>query len=345
MNPQELVPLENPQPSALFAPGGLADLLTHIEAEARATVPDATTAKGRKAIAGTAARVARSKTYLDGLGKDYVAGLKAQTRVVDTERRAMRERLDALKAEVRQPLTDWEQAEADRVAAHRAGIQRMQAVIEGTEALGSVELAARVAEMESIDIGEGWQEFQAEARQTRDAALYRLQQLHADALELEEAAARAEAERLEREERERREREERIAREAAENAKREAEARAREQAEQDKRQRLDAIKAQREAERRAFEAEQRRKREAAEAEEQTRLAAERATREERERQEAEQRAQEEERQRREADREHRAAIHREILADLTDLGLGDEDARHVIEAVARGQVPRLSIAY
>ncbi len=38
--------------------------------------PDIDTRKGRKAIASLAAKVARSKTYLDGLGKDLVAGWK-----------------------------------------------------------------------------------------------------------------------------------------------------------------------------------------------------------------------------------------------------------------------------
>ncbi|EES5368095.1 cell envelope biogenesis protein TolA, partial [Escherichia coli] len=36
-------------------------------------VPDITTAKGRKEIAYLAYKVAQTKTYLDGLGKDLVA--------------------------------------------------------------------------------------------------------------------------------------------------------------------------------------------------------------------------------------------------------------------------------
>ena len=55
-------------PAALFVAGGLEDLLGRIETEARALVPNTKTAKGRKEIASNAARIPRSKTYLDGLG-------------------------------------------------------------------------------------------------------------------------------------------------------------------------------------------------------------------------------------------------------------------------------------
>ena len=65
----DLIPIENPQPAALFVPGGLDSILARIEADARALVPDVGTVKGRKEIASTAAKVARSKTYLDDLGK------------------------------------------------------------------------------------------------------------------------------------------------------------------------------------------------------------------------------------------------------------------------------------
>jgi hypothetical protein len=64
-------------------------------------------------------KVARSKTYIDNAGKDLVAELKALPKQIDESRRVVRERLDALKDEVRRPLTEWE-AEQERIKAEEA---------------------------------------------------------------------------------------------------------------------------------------------------------------------------------------------------------------------------------
>lgn len=58
-------------------------------------------------------KVARSKTYIDNAGKDLVAELKALPKQIDESRRIVRERLDALKDEVRRPLTEGGRTEAN----------------------------------------------------------------------------------------------------------------------------------------------------------------------------------------------------------------------------------------
>ncbi|EXJ13592.1 coiled-coil domain-containing protein [Imhoffiella purpurea] len=360
----DLVPLDLTRmqldPLVLFTPNGLDDLLGRIESEARAIVPDLRTVKGRKAIASTAARVAKSKVYLDDLGKTYNAELKAKTKAVDAERRRMREHLDALRDEIRQPLTDWETAEAERVEGIRQRIENLGAPLpKGSEAI-----AARIADLEATPIDESWHEFTAEAARAKDAALMqaRAARVLAQAAETAErerleAEARAEQERREAEARERQEREKRIAREAAERARLEAEAHAKAEQERAERERLAAEQAWIEAERRAEEAEQRRQREAAEAEQRRQEAEARAREEaalaERERIAAERRAEEEAERRQQeeaarlaANREHRAAINREVLTALmSHAELSEESARQVVTATARGEIPHLSIHY
>jgi flagellar motility protein MotE (MotC chaperone) len=71
-------------------------------------------------------KVARSKTYIDNAGKDLVAELKALPKQIDESRRVVRERLDALKDEVRRPLTEWE-AEQERIAAEKPEEERLRA--------------------------------------------------------------------------------------------------------------------------------------------------------------------------------------------------------------------------
>lgn len=116
----DLVVIEKSNAMAVFTSKEQLDpILEKIEIEARSLVPDLTTKKGRDAIASMARKVARSKTYIDNAGKDLVAELKALPKQIDESRRIVRERLDALKDEVRKPLTEWE-AEQKRIKAEEA---------------------------------------------------------------------------------------------------------------------------------------------------------------------------------------------------------------------------------
>ena len=92
------------------------DIISKVEREVESFVADVNTTKGRKDIASMAYKVAQSKTYLDGLGKDLVAELKEVPKLIDANRKTVRDRLDALRDKVRQPLTEWE-AEEERIKA------------------------------------------------------------------------------------------------------------------------------------------------------------------------------------------------------------------------------------
>ncbi|STW71069.1 TolA protein [Klebsiella pneumoniae] len=123
----DLVVIEKKNAMAVFTNNDQLDpLIEAIEKEARSLVPDVTTKKGRDAIASMAHKVARSKTYIDNAGKDLVAELKALPKQIDESRRVVRERLDALKDEVRRPLTEWE-AEQERIKAEEADRIRREA--------------------------------------------------------------------------------------------------------------------------------------------------------------------------------------------------------------------------
>ncbi|WP_316376397.1 coiled-coil domain-containing protein [Enterobacter hormaechei] len=116
----DLVVIEKQNAMAIFTTKEQLDpIIEAIEKEARSLVPDVSTRKGRDAIASMAHKVARSKTYIDNAGKDLVAELKALPKQIDESRRIVRERLEALKDEVRRPLTEWE-AEQERIKAEEA---------------------------------------------------------------------------------------------------------------------------------------------------------------------------------------------------------------------------------
>ncbi|HGH5784185.1 hypothetical protein [Klebsiella pneumoniae] len=318
----DLVVIEKKNAMAVFTNNDQLDpLIEAIEKEARSLVPDVTTKKGRDAIASMAHKVARSKTYIDNAGKDLVAELKALPKQIDESRRVVRERLDALKDEVRRPLTEWE-AEQERIKAE--------------EAMNALHAEA-LAMNEDFD-----RRLAARIESDHEMAL-----LMNDAFDREQAEKKAEAERqrIAREEEIKRLAEEKAKREAAEQAQREIDAAAARERE--------AILAKERAER-----EQREAAERAEREKQAAVEAERRKAQEeadRIRREAEQREQarlaEEKRKadeqaRREADVKHRKAVGTEIVkALLANTSLTRDQAIEVLTAVKDGRIPHTGISY
>jgi hypothetical protein len=226
--PAGLVTVQGRSPLDLFtAQGVIPALLKAIRDEAtRGFQPDLGTEKGRKDIASRAFKVARSKTYLDDLGKAEVARLKDLPRQVDAARKELRDGLDALRDEIREPLTEWE--------ARRALLQNKLAVIQNTPgALFNADSVAIRSSIETLEstVPADFEEFCQEAQSVIRITLATLQEMlemaekrEADARELarlqaEEKERQAEAER----ERLRQEGEERARRQAAEEAARAAE--------------------------------------------------------------------------------------------------------------------------
>ncbi|WP_373879460.1 hypothetical protein [Klebsiella variicola] len=318
----DLVVIEKKNAMAVFTNNDQLDpLIEAIEKEARSLVPDVTTKKGRDAIASMAHKVARSKTYIDNAGKDLVAELKALPKQIDESRRVVRERLDALKDEVRKPLTEWE-AEQERIKAE-----------ETMNALHAEALAMN----EEFD-----RQLAARIESDHEMAL-----LMNDAFDREQAEKKAEAERqrIFREEEMVRRAEEKAKREAAEQAQREIDAAAARERE--------AILAKERAER-----EQREAAERAEREKQAAVEAERRKAQEeadRIRREAEQREQarlaEEKRKadeqaRREADVKHRKTVGTDIVKALVaNTSLTRDQAIEVLTAVKDGRIPHTGISY
>ena len=104
--------LETVNPLVVFQAGGMSSILSAIRSEVLSNLPDTSTDKGRKEIAKNAHKVAKSKVLLDTLGKQLADDLNAQLKPINAERKIARDTLDDLKSEVRQPLTEWEQAQA-----------------------------------------------------------------------------------------------------------------------------------------------------------------------------------------------------------------------------------------
>ncbi|MDE1581166.1 hypothetical protein PWA27_15470 [Klebsiella pneumoniae] len=318
----DLVVIEKKNAMAVFTNNDQLDpLIEAIEKEARSLVPDVTTKKGRDAIASMAHKVARSKTYIDNAGKDLVAELKALPKQIDESRRVVRERLDALKDEVRRPLTEWE-AEQERIKAEEAMLALHVEALAMNEDFDR-QLAARIESDHEMALLMN----DAFDREQADKAAEAERQRIAHEEEIKRLAAAAAAREVE--QRAQREREEAAHREAvlkaqAEQAERDRIA-AEQKAEADKQAAVEAErrKAQEEADRIRREAEQR---------EQARL--------------AEEKRKADEQARREADVKHRKAVGTEIVkALLANTSLTRDQAIEVLTAVKDGRIPHTGISY
>ncbi|HHI2846653.1 TPA: hypothetical protein ACP43P_003017 [Klebsiella pneumoniae] len=318
----DLVVIEKKNAMAVFTNNDQLDpLIEAIEKEARSLVPDVTTKKGRDAIASMAHKVARSKTYIDNAGKDLVAELKALPKQIDESRRVVRERLDALKDEVRRPLTEWE-AEQERIKAEEAMLALHVEALAMNEDFDR-QLAARIESDHEMALlmNDAFDHEQA------DKAAEAERQRIAHEEEIKRMAAAAAAREVE--QRAQREREEAAHREAvlkaqAEQAERDRIA-AEQKAEADKKAAVEAErrKAQEEADRIRREAEQR---------EQARL--------------AEEKRKADEQARREADVRHRKAVGVEVVkALLANTSLTRDQAIEVLTAVKDGRIPHTGISY
>lgn len=336
---------------------------------------DVSTPLGRAAMKSLAFQVSTTKTALVRIAAGLTEEWRKSTAAVNAEKKIIETRMDALRDAVRQPLTDWENAEAKRVRDHEDAL----AALVKEPAWGRTETAAEIGtwvdHLQNLPERD-WQEFahRFEATLTRELARARAAhqgaiQREADAAELVRLRALAEEQEQQRKQQERVDREARIAAEAAEVARKEAEDKAARKAQEEReaaeRRAREAQEALDRAERDRKDADERaqkalidaerdriRAREQAEANTRAAVEAERA----RVREEAE--AKRAEDSRRAADIAHRKAINNgavdAIVGLLVDIGtmktFGETDverrvAKAIVEKIARGEVPNVSINY
>ncbi len=317
-----------------------------VKAEVEAFVPDVTTAKGRDEIKSLAFKVTKTKTAVDAARKKLTEDARKQVDTANAAGRVIWDKLEALAANVRKPLTDWEQAEKDRIEA----IANTMAAIEWA-ATAQVEdtaegVVGRILQLEAMTFdADVFGDSLERAQTARDQAVVALGTLHVRLIG--EEADRAELARL------RRENEERLAAEQAEREAKEAadaEAARLAQAKAD-----EDARAEREAEVRSLAA--------ANAAEEARLAAERqaqAALDEQARlhqaeldrlqkvaddKDAAEKVEADLAAQREKNRAHVSKIMAAAKLAIMGLGVTEDQAREVVKAIKAGSVPNISIQF
>lgn len=281
---------------------------------------DMTTSKGRDQTRALASNVSKLKVRIDDLGKGLTDDWRQKTKAVNDSRNKVKESLDALKLVARKPLTEWEEAQAkkEQEQADREAAEKLRLLVESDH-----EIAVLLDEKFDRDAAEVLAKIKAE-----------------------KAEAKALAEKLQLE------REAKIAAEAAENAKQEAankaarEEAAREQAEQNR------IAEQQAKDAEASAALERQKAATANAEKEAAAAKQRAAEAEilakenaRREQEAKEAEELRQKQIRETDVQHRKDINNEAVSALVAAGIDSDIAKEVVIAIAKKQIPNVTISY
>lgn len=350
-----LVVVEGLTPEKLFSAGGTMPVLEAIKAEVAGFVGDISTEDGRKEIAALARKIARSKTFIDEVGKTYNARLKALPKEVDAERKRMWDALESLQHEIRKPLTDWEEKEKARQQGHKDAIAAMEALTKFTDVPTTAQIKQNIFDLGQLSARK-WEEnaefatkLASELMETLTARLAASEKADAEREELERLRAQAaEQARIEAD---------RIAKEQEAIRIAQAEEKARVEAQEAAQRAIEEAKAAAaKAEADRLEAESRAARELQEAayraEQEAKEAAARAEREKREAIEAERRRAEEaakkeadEAAAREADKDHRKNFNNLAVDALVMVGLSKESAKMAIAAIAKGIVPNVKINY
>ena len=218
-----------------------------VQAKARALVADVTTADGVSKIKSIARQIASIKKRVDDIGKDVVAELKDLPKQIDANRKKWREDMEALQEEIRKPVTEIENRQAE--------IEEIRATHGKLVLSGSEEIKAAIESLDKIELtGDKWKESLEDATAAVTAEKGALEVMLNAALKKEAEARELEELRKKQEEAERIIREQKIREEAERKAREEAEARAAAERARLEREKLEAERKAAEAEKAAKEA-------------------------------------------------------------------------------------------
>ena len=205
---------------AFFADGkNLDEAYGRIEKMAKGLVADVATKEGVSQIKSCARQIASAKTKIDNLGKQVVAELKELPKIIDANRRNFRERMEALQDEIRRPVTEIEEREAE--------IERILQVHQHLMDADSATIRQNIESVRAIELtAEKWKESLEKATKAVTGEINALETMLKAAEKREAEARELEELRKKQEEAERIIREQKIREDAERKAREEAEARA-----------------------------------------------------------------------------------------------------------------------
>ena len=343
----------------VYVKGGLDPYYQQVREMVTSEVNDPTTKAGAERIKSLAAKVSSSKKAVENPGREYLKHLKEMPKVIEAELRDWVQKMDALRDEVRRPVTELEEKEKARIADLDQRLSLMQSISQQLTAIDGYKPTSEVINqwiqtLDQVEIDDSWEEYKDRAQAVKYSGLIDLKKAHESALEIEIKEAEIQRLKAEQAKRDQEERERQI----AENARIAAEQKAlREKIESEQREaaaKEAAAKALRDAEeakkrliREQQESAERERIANEQAQERERLAAIHAAEQERLRIERIEAEKQEEENKRIRDVNHKKKINNEILSSLVGQFdfLSEEQAKQIIKAIHSGKIANVQIKY
>ena len=293
-------------------------LIEKIEKEVRSIIPDTETAKGRDQIKSLAAEVSRTKVRITKAGEELTKEWREKTKVVNTAKNKVEDRLSALRDEARQPLTDYENAKRERLERERLEAEKKaeEERIAAEEKAAAEKLADDIETSHDLAITEN-KLFDMEKK---EAIRVENERIENEKREAEDEERRVEQERKDEELRQAQEEKAQAEREKEEAIERVQEEKA--QAQREKNERIEAELLRKKEEKERIKAQE-------EQDEKDRLAETARV----------------EREKIAAGKKHRQQIHNQICTDLEGHGLELEVAESVVDMLSTGKISHVTINY
>ena len=360
----ELLVIEESKALAIFTSGNIDPLIEAAKQIVDGFEHDLSTGVGRAKTAKLAAKISKYKVKLDEMRKGLVSEWKEKAKKVDQSGKILRDQLDDLRDLARQPLSNWENTEKERVEKHKEFIERLtfDHDLLDQEVSEIDYLRDQLVRFEKSVVCSDMEEFELEASKAKASSIEVLNSL----IQKEEFRIKQEQElvqlKKEKDERDQKDRDDRLKREAAEKATREAEARNQAELEKSERTRQLAIDQKneseslvKESERKRIQSEEKAKIDAANAVENARIAQANADQEKKDaiaqaKQEEIQRqvkkiaSEKKERAIREADREHKGQIMGESKKCLMSI-VDEITAKKIVLAITNGKINHVTINF
>lgn len=314
--------------------------LAELSSANESMVFDYESANGNKEARSHVYKLRQTKSAVEKARKKEKAESLEYGRKVDAEAKSISSEIESMIAVHQKPLDEIDQREKDRVAVHKDHIEGMSLVANQTEhpdgsPLTASEYALAIEYLEGLKIDDSWEEFAAEAAKAKDENLAIARKRYDDRKKYEDEQEELERLRKQQAEVEQKDHDARIAKEAEEKARKDAELAAKREKEAAEKRELELKLAAETAEKEKLEAERR----AEVAEKEAIEAAERKAKEDAAKETAEA-------EKREANKRHNAKINNQaVKAIIKECGLSEEQAKSVVVAVAKKQIPNVSIFY
>lgn len=154
---------------------------TRARAQADAAKFDISTPKGRTSIISVAVSVRDVKVKLDKAAAASKRPMQDKINDVNTANKALNEALTGVQAEIRDPVTAWENTEKARVFALKERLFEINT--DGfSQDIASDDISAHIDTMRAIELGDDWQEFREDAAIAKDRVLNELSAILASAV-------------------------------------------------------------------------------------------------------------------------------------------------------------------